>query len=247
MTRPIRPRVVMVSRRLRRKNKVVDWVSEAHLSVLMKEGLLPVIVPVVPETLRTLELYARDMAGLLLAEGGDIHPSYYGEKGPLEGLEELDPVKDKIEFWLCRRALRGGIPVLGICRGMQVLNVLRGGTLYRDVMAEKKSGLKHVADEAHYDAYRHRVRVLPGTPLFAWYRRKTLLVNSYHHQGVKKLAPDHRPMAVSDDGHVEAFYDPARAFCVGLQFHPERMMPEYAGNLRVFKAFSRAVKSFPKA
>jgi gamma-glutamyl-gamma-aminobutyrate hydrolase PuuD len=236
-----RPRVLLVSRRTNRKNKTIDWVSEVHLSLLLRERLQPVILPVAPETTSVLPLYARSMAGLLMVEGGDIQPHYYGEKAPVHELDELDPVKDEIEFWLCRQALRRKVPILGICRGMQLLNVACGGTLHLDVEKEKGGSLKHM-DLDHYDDYRHPVEILEGTPLFAWYRQKVLMVNSYHHQGVKILAKRFQPMAFGPDGLIEAYHDPSRPFLVGLQFHPERMMPESPGNLRVFKAFGQAVR-----
>jgi gamma-glutamyl-gamma-aminobutyrate hydrolase PuuD len=238
-----RPRVVLVARRMVRKSKTIDWVSEVHLSLVLRQGLLPVVVPIVPETRAVLPLYAEKMAGLLLVEGGDIQPSYYGRRAGKHDLEELDPVKDSVEFWLCRRALAAGVPILGICRGMQLLNVIRGGSLYFDVRKEKRSSLFHVAGPARYDSYRHPVEVIPGTPLVRWYGRGKLTVNSYHHQGVKDLAPGLKPMAVAPDGLVEAFYDPRHRFLVGLQFHPERMYREHSGNRRVFEAFGRAVRS----
>ena len=105
---------------------------------------------------------------------------------------------------------------------------------------KKRSHRPHI-DYHNYDTYRHPVSVIPGTPLARWYRRKTLRVNSYHHQGIRELARRFRPMAHADDGLIEAYYDPQAAFVVGLQFHPERMLKEYAGNLRVWQAFAAAV------
>jgi gamma-glutamyl-gamma-aminobutyrate hydrolase PuuD len=129
---------------------------------------------------------------------------------------------------------------LGICRGSQLLNVVCGGTLYGDVRKEKQSRLKHI-DYNHYDTLRHSVTIVPGSPLERWYRRRTLRVNSYHHQGVRCLARRFQAMAHAPDGLVEAFWDPKANFVVGLQFHPERMLDEYAGNERVWKVFAAAV------
>jgi putative glutamine amidotransferase len=116
-----------------------------------------------------------------------------------------------------------------------------GGTLYGDVQKEKGTHRAHI-DYENYDTYRHPVDVLPGTPLARWYRRKTLKVNSYHHQGIRDLASRFRPMARADDGLIEGYYDPNAAFVVGLQFHPERMLNDYAGNLKVWKAFTGAMR-----
>jgi gamma-glutamyl-gamma-aminobutyrate hydrolase PuuD len=107
------------------------------------------------------------------------------------------------------------------------------------VQKETGSHRPHI-DLENYDTYRHPVCVVPGTPLARWYRRKTLRVNSYHHQGIRELAPRFQPMAHADDGLIEAYYDPRATFVVGLQFHPERMLKEYTGNLKVWNAFTAA-------
>ena len=242
MNRPIvnRPRVLVVSRQTIRKDKIIDYVGEFHLELLIRLGTLPVIVPVVEGTLECLPQYMERMNGLLLVEGEDVEPKRFAaRKANFEYLEKTHPLKDEIEMRLLRHALRHAVPILGICRGSQLLNVICGGTLYGDVQKEKRSDHPHINYE-NYDTYRHPVSVVPGTPLARWYRRKTLRVNSYHHQGIRELASRFRPMAHADDGLIEAYYDPEAAFVVGLQFHPERMLKEYAGNLKVWEAFTAA-------
>jgi gamma-glutamyl-gamma-aminobutyrate hydrolase PuuD len=147
----------------------------------------------------------------------------------------LDLEKDRIEFELMRRCLSRGIPFLGICRGSQILNVACGGTLYNDVAHEHPGAIDHVNYD-DYDGYRHPVDVVPGTPLSTWFDESpSINVSSYHHQGIKRLAPRFRPMARAPDGLVEAFYDPSAydpdkgRFHVGLQFHPERMQSQTPG------------------
>lgn len=238
MTRPI---VLVVSRRTIRKHKLIDYVGEFHLELLMRGGTLPIIVPVAHGTLTCLPLYLERMSGLLLVEGEDVDPKRFAaRKANLQYVESIHPYKDEIEIRLLRHAMRRDIPIMGICRGSQIMNVVCGGTLYGDVKKEKGSDLRHINYE-NYDGYRHRVSVEPGTPLSRWYRRKALNVNSYHHQGIRKLAPRFLPMAHADDGLIEAYYDPKAAFTVGFQFHPERMLKEYAGNLKVWNAFTAAV------
>lgn len=237
-----RPVVLVVSRQTARKNKPIDYVGEIHLELLIRLGTLPVIVPVAKGTLDCLAQYKEPMDGLLLVEGDDIEPRRFAaRKANFKYLEKTHPLKDEIETRLLRDAFRREIPILGICRGSQLLNVVGGGTLYGDVQKEKRTARHHI-DYDHYDTYRHPVTVAANTPLARWYRRKSLKVNSYHHQGVRDLAPRFRPMAFADDGLIEAFYDPASAFVVGLQFHPERMMSEYTGNLKVWSAFTAAIK-----
>ena len=235
------PRVIVTTRRTIRKNKYVDYVGEYHLELLIKLGLLPVMVPVVEGTEACLDQYKEVMRGLLVVEGEDIDPRHYKAlPANRRYLEKTHPLKDRLEIDLMRHALKHKIPILGICRGNQMLNVVCGGTLYGDVQKEKKSRRLHI-DQDHYDTYRHPLKIVPGTPLEAWYKMRDIQVNSYHHQGIRDLAPRFQPMAVCDDGLVEAYYDPTLPFAVGLQFHPERMLSEYKGNLRVWQAFAKAV------
>lgn len=233
--------MLIVARRLVRKNKIIDWVSEIHLSLLLQEDLFPVVVPLSSEVLEALPEYTERISGLVLVEGGDIHPCYTGSEVPAEKLNEVDLVKDKIEFALLDHVSRRKLPYLGFCRGNEILNVSRGGTLHLDVYEDLGRKTLHL-DSDHYDQHRHGLNVISGTPLFDWYRSDRLMVNSYHRQGIKTLGKGLKPMAVADDGLVEAVFDPSFSFCVGLQFHPERMLGEYTGNRRVFEAFGRAVR-----
>lgn len=236
-----RPSVVVVTRRTPRKGKYIDYVSEAHLALLIQLKMLPVMVPVVEGTLSCLSQYMSDMSGLLIVEGEDVEPIHYpATPANHQYLEQTHPLKDQIEIRLLRAALRKKIPIFGICRGSQILNVVCGGTLFGDVKKEKKSRRKHI-DYDNYDTYRHPIKIVPGTPLHEWYDRTELPVTSYHHQGIRDLAPRFTPMAHADDGLIEGYYDPKSDFVVGLQFHPERMPEEPEGNFQIWKAFSSAV------
>jgi gamma-glutamyl-gamma-aminobutyrate hydrolase PuuD len=236
-----RPSVVIVTRRTPRKGKFIDYVSEAHLENLIRLKLLPVMVPVVEGTPACLLQYAENMGGLLIVEGEDVEPKHYTAVPENHRyLEQTHPLKDEIEIRLMRIALRNKIPIFGICRGSQLLNVVCGGTLFGDVQKEKKSWLMHI-DYDHYDSHRHPIAIVPGTPLHNWYGRDKLDVTSYHHQGVRTLAKRFKPMAVAEDGLIEGYYDPKCEFVVGLQFHPERMLEEPDGNLKIWKAFQRAI------
>jgi gamma-glutamyl-gamma-aminobutyrate hydrolase PuuD len=236
------PSVVVVTRRTLRKEKYIDYVSEAHLALLIQLKLLPVMVPVVDGTLTCLPQYMTNMSGLLIVEGEDVEPTRYkANEANHRYVEQTHALKDEIEIRLIRSALRKKLPIFGICRGSQLLNVVCGGTLFGDVHKEKKSKLKHI-DYDNYDPHRHSISIVPDTPLYEWYTRHELHVTSYHHQGVRDLAKRFVPMAYADDGLIEAYHDPKSDFVVGLQFHPERMPEEPEGNLRIWKAFASAVK-----
>lgn len=152
----------------------------------------------------------------------------------------IDKEKDSIELRLAKLCLERNIPFLGICRGSQILNVSCGGTLYQDIDKEisvkcpESQRVVHM-NYGNYDGHRHSMKVVANTPLHDWFKdsfedeKMEIMVNSYHHQGVKRLAQRFVPMAYALDGLVEGFYDPNSynpedgKFIMGLQFHPERM------------------------
>ncbi|CAK9326148.1 unnamed protein product [Citrullus colocynthis] len=277
----ILPRVLVVSRRCVRKNKFVDFVGEYHLDLIVGYGAVPVIVPRVAGVHMLLDSF-EPIHGVLLCEGEDIDPSLYETDTSGLSQEELEEIrrlhtsdtaidkeKDTIEFRLAKLCLERNIPYLGICRGSQVLNVACGGTLYQDIEREirKKSpgGEKVVhIDYDNYDGHRHRVKIVENTPLHNWFRDSLdeedmeIMVNSYHHQGVKVLAQRFVPMAFAPDGLIEGFYDPDAynpeegKFIMGLQFHPERMRRpdseefDYPGCPAAYQQFAKAVVAYQK-
>jgi gamma-glutamyl-gamma-aminobutyrate hydrolase PuuD len=132
-----RPVVLVVARRTTRKSRLIDYVGELHLELLIRLRTLPLVIPVVDGTPACLPQYMQRMKSLLLVEGEDIEPKRFrAAKGNFTHLEKTHPLKDEIEIRLLRHALRRKLPVLGICRGSQLLNVVCGGTLYGDVREE---------------------------------------------------------------------------------------------------------------
>lgn len=229
-----------MSRRTVRKDKYIDYVGEFHLNLVVEHGAVPVILPRVPGILAKLDAY-EPFHGILLVEGEDVYPGSYGatydsltveQRARIDALysadTSVDLVKDELELELVRRCLKRGAPILSICRGSQIVNVACGGSLYLDVATETNSTVVHYNAD-NYDGHRHSLTIEPNTPMFNWFKTKEIMVNSYHHCGIKKLASNLRPMAHSDDGLIEAYYDPSRydpkngRYLVGLQFHPERM------------------------
>jgi gamma-glutamyl-gamma-aminobutyrate hydrolase PuuD len=168
----------------------------------------------------TLRHYARYLDGLVLQGGADVSPQTYSE-APTRPEWIGDRARDLYELELLHAFIDAGKPVLGICRGCQLLNVAFGGTLYQDIATDVPEAAPHV--HADYDAHRHTVRFAHGSSLARMFPgTQRALVNSIHHQAVKDLGRDVTAEAVSDeDGIIEAIRYQRADFVMGLQWHPE--------------------------
>lgn len=217
------------------------YLSRHYVRAVELAGGVPVVLPALA-TDEGVEGLLAAVDGLLLAGGGDLDPYYFGEE-PLPATGEIAPERDRFELALTREALRRGVPVLGICRGLQVLNVAAGGTLYQDVAQAVARPLKHYQQAPRWYAT-HGLVVASGSRMAdimgAGYRR----VNSFHHQAVARVAPGFRATAWAPDGVVEAVEATGRGFALGVQFHPEGMAERDPGCLALFVALVKAARDF---
>lgn len=170
--------------------------------------------------------------GLLLPGGGDIDPKYYGQS-PSEGCGKPFPLRDTVEFKLLEAFLPTGKPILGICRGEQVLNVFCGGTLIQDIKPIQVCS--HSDNPCRYKGC-HGITITEGSRLHAILDKTHLDVNSMHHQVVDKPGAGLIVSAVSEDGFVEAIEMPDHLFCLGIQWHPEHMSKRTKRQRRIFDA-----------
>jgi putative glutamine amidotransferase len=210
-------------------SKTLLWIEQSTAHWIMSEGALPVMVPTpFGETARGdvgVEDYARSLDGLLMHGGADVSPASYGEQ-PLRPEWSGDPVRDHYEMALVRAFSRAGKPVFGICRGLQLINVAHGGTLYQDIVTQKPGARVHRDAEA-YDLHFHDADILPGTRLAQLIGPGRHRINSVHHQGIKDVAPGFSIEAVSpDDGVIEAIRHRGDAWVAAVQWHPEFHRPE---------------------
>jgi len=171
--------------------------------------------------------------GLLLPGGGDMDPKFYGQER-IPACGEPNLLRDAAEPLLLRAFLAADKPVLGICRGIQVMNVVLGGTLYQDIKP-----FEHVPHNDHW-AKVHTVTVRRGTLLSRLLGQDTVLVNSQHHQAVDRVAPGFTLAALSEDGIVEAIEKPDAGFCLGVQWHPEWLSDADPAMQSLFDAFVNA-------
>lgn len=168
------------------------------------------------------EAYA-DLNGLLLTGGPDIDPSYYGEEA--HETTDIDSDRDKLELPLFKRAMEENLPVFGICRGIQIMNVAIGSSLYQDIPSQFADHLTHKIIVNANDTW-HNITIQEGSLLNEITGNRVVEVNSRHHQAVKVIGDGFTVTAQSEDGIIEAIEDRSKKFMLGVQYHPERMFKE---------------------
>jgi putative glutamine amidotransferase len=217
------------------------WVmSQRYVHVLVSNGAVPWIVPLLSHDAETLRSIYDHLDGVFLPGGVDMDPSTYDEpKRPECG--RTDPPRDATEIQLLRWAMEDRKPVLAVCRGVQVMNVAAGGSLYQDLDTDVQGSIKHdyfpSGDTNHRDQLVHDIRVERGTRLATLLGSESVTVNSMHHQGIKKLAPTMVATAYASDGIIEGAEARGDHFMVGVQWHPEDLTDADARMRRLFGAF----------
>lgn len=197
--------------------------NERYVTAAAAAGAVPWLVPLLDDDLDTLRAIYERLDGVLIPGGVDMDPSTFGEP-PHEKLGRIDVARDRVELQLVRWAIDDRKPVLGLCRGLQVINVALGGTLYQDVEAQLPGAIRHDYFPTFgfaRDHLAHEVELVDGTRLRALVGLERIAVNSMHHQGVRELASTLVASAVAPDGLVEAAESVNGHFLLGVQWHPE--------------------------
>ena len=214
-------------------------VLQTYCRALQATGAAPVLVPLLGDDEAMIDI-CRRLDGLFLAGGGDIAPRHYGQVRSAR-LVSVDPPQDRVELLLTRFAMNSDQPILGICRGIQVLNVAQGGTLYQDIPTDIQPALRHDFRPEHPPEYLgHDVTVQSGTLLSSIVGPGRLPVNSFHHQAVADVAPGLIAAAVAPDGVIEGLEAPEKRFVLAVQWHPEHLMEDDMRMRRILEAFVRA-------
>lgn len=205
-----------------------------YMDGISQAGGLPIIFPFT-ENEQDVEQLAEVCDGFLFTGGPDITPELYHEN-TMEGLVTVCPKRDILESIVFRTAFEQDKPILGICRGIQAINVFLGGSLYQDIPMQYPSETEH-HQVPPYDQPVHDVTISEGTPLYECFGVDRLPVNSHHHQAIKRLAPGLKAMAFSPDGLIEAAYMPEKRFLWAVQWHPELLFRTETHNRELFQAF----------
>ncbi len=231
---------ITASRTLSSANLPLSAVTEAYVQAVRRAGGLPVLIPVglAREDLPRLR---ETLAGVLLSGGGDIHPGRYnGSFHPR--VNGVDEERDELEIVLLRLAAETGWPFLGVCRGIQVINVALGGSLYADLDGLLPGALRHDLYPNHpRDLIAHPVSIQSGCLLARIVGGEELEVNSLHHQGIERLAGGLEALAFAPDGLIEAVQLKGHPFGLGVQWHPE-WLPGSPAQQAIFAAFVEAAR-----
>jgi putative glutamine amidotransferase len=227
------------------------WVmSQRYVRVLTASGAVPWVIPLLQNDVDTLRTIYEQLDGVFLPGGVDMDPRTYKEERH-EFCGRTDEPRDWAELQLTRWAMEEGKPLLAVCRGVQVMNVALGGSLYQDLGAQVPGILKHdyfpIGGRYSRDTLVHDVRIADGSRLAEVLGTREAMVNSMHHQGLKTLATGLIPTAFAPDGLIEAVEVPNGPFMIGVQWHPEDLVDTVPCMRNLFDAFIEASLEFRSA
>lgn len=226
------------------KNKKYDKVRCSYINAVYRAGGLPVIIPPFDNN-EHLEKYIDLIDVLVLSGGDDINPSFYGED-KLPDLSNIDENRDRWEIAFFKKAYELDMPILGICRGMQVINVSLGGTLYQDIDYQLNCDSPHLPvnliKKKNLEYVNHRINILEDTKLEKILCSKELLVNSHHHQAIKDIGSGLKVAAYSECGIIESIENEDKKFLLGVQWHPEDLIDDFSCFNNLFKALISAAR-----
>jgi putative glutamine amidotransferase len=225
-----------------------SWVmSQRYIRALTSVGALPWMIPLVGDDAETLRGIYDELDGVFLPGGADIDPANYGEER-LARCDKGDPARDEVELTLVRWALTDRKPVLGVCRGLQLVNLAAGGTLYQDLAEQMPGSIKHdyfpFGGRYPRDYLAHDVSIAEHSRLAEVFGAGKLKVNSMHHQGVRRLGEHLVASAVAPDGLVEGVESADGFYLVAVQWHPEALTDNCPRTRQLFASFIEAAAAF---
>ena len=212
------------------------WMLPGYMNGIEKAGGIPIMFPLTSDADDIKELLT-NVQGVLFTGGHDVNPAIYNET-PINQTVSFCKERDDMEVEVLKQVLEKDMPLLGICRGIQFVNAYLGGSLYQDIPTQFPTNLNH-HQSPPYDKPVHRVNIKESSSLFGLLNKKSLEVNSYHHQAVKDPSPCLDIMAVAEDGLIEAVEIKDKTFAWALQWHPEFSFMSDEDSFKIFKEFVR--------
>jgi putative glutamine amidotransferase len=210
-------------------------VSNNYINSVIKAGGLPIMIPIINDDM-DINKYIDMFDGIIFTGGEDVSPILYGEN-PLKQVTYISTDRDTHEIAMFKKAYEKNVPILGICRGIQLMNVALGGTLYQDIDAQIEGALGHGPMENPVNELYHSVNIQKNSILYNIFQTEDLTVNSFHHQSIKDLGTDLRVTALSAEGIIEGVESCQKDFVVGVQWHPEDLTSRYPLFLKLFQKF----------
>ncbi len=211
--------------------------TQDYVQAIHQAGGIPIVFGVVQDE-NSIRSQIALLDGVMLSGGWDVNPLLYDEE-PSSLLQFIYPERDTFELKVIKIAYELQKPILGICRGMQILNVAFGGSLYQDLSHYSTSSIQHVQKAKRYEEA-HTVEISRSTLLHKIFKTDIIMTNSFHHQAIKNIAPGFRVSARARDGIIEAFENHHANFLLGVQWHPEMMIRHHPEMLKIFSAFVKA-------
>lgn len=228
--------------RFRGRSRKVLAQNRSYVGAVIDAGGTPILIPHLEDSGRLRRIY-QSLDGLLLPGGDDVDPAFYGEVAH-EKLGPVDRERDETELSLARWAMDDGLPLLAICRGIQVLNVALGGSLYQDIRSQVPGAGQHERiPRTRRDHRSHTVSVEAATRLARIVGPEALNVNSFHHQALKQVAPGLSVCGWAPDGIIEAVEGMNHPFALGVQWHPEELVVRDPRALQIFRAWIEAARN----
>ncbi len=223
-----------------------DVMNQRYYIAVALAGGAPILVPLLDDEPEALRGAYEACDGVLIPGGVDVDPKYFNED-PHPKLGRIDGARDRVEMQMTRWAVEDSKPLLGLCRGLQVINVTLGGSLYQDLEDQYPEAIKHDYFPTYgydRDHLAHEVTLTKGSRLRHLMEMERIPVNSMHHQGVKTLAPSLMASAIAPDGLIEAVESTSDHFLVGVQWHPEVFEMTDPHTRHVFREFINASARF---
>jgi putative glutamine amidotransferase len=222
-------------RRFSASNEPTIFLPRRYNRAVEMSGGIPLLLPFTASR-ALMRQYIDRLDGLVISGGAfDIHPSYYNEK-PIKEIGAIKEERTKFELEMTQLALKRDLPLLGICGGAQAINVALGGSLYQDIATQAPHAYQH-EQGAKKEIGGHRVTIERGTKLANILRRRTLEVNTTHHQAVKEIGNGLVVNATAEDGLIEGIESLRHSFVLGVQWHPEVLAPRHVPQRRIFSFF----------
>lgn len=215
-------------------NRKYNTVNYTYVNAIVEAGGMPVIFPILKDV-SDLDPYLDLVDGVLFTGGEDVSSLVFGED-PIREANVIDYERDRMELTLFKRAYERGIPIFGVCRGLQLANIALGGTIYQDIYKQVPNCIGHYSTHIVEEGY-HNISLVKDSILYDIFKKDKISVNSIHHQAIKDLGKNLKVTATSSDGIIEAIESTNDNLLIGVQFHPEALLKEHKEFVKLFSYF----------